>query len=396
MMWLIMALLVLLAAGFVIYPLLREPVQNTLVTITSANVILFNERLAEFDGQLADGHIDDNQYGDLVSDQQLLLLADEPENANQKASGGRGAWLLLTCLPLLPLLAFSLYRILGASDDVVISELLKSRANEPTEMSDLAVKQQLENKISRRLRSQPDNIYYWLALARLHMEESDFSQASVKYQKAVSLSPNDSNLLAEYAQAVYFRDGDSFEGGAGAVLDNALALDPDNLTALGLQGIRFFESGDHQKAIASWQAALRAIDPGTPQAQALESGVARAREELGEVLPSVEVRVTLSPELVISQGAVVFVYAREWQGTPMPLAVAKLQVEDLPTTVRLDDSMAMPGGKLLSSVDKVEVMARVSINGSATPAEGDFEGSADAFILGDQAEVVAVVIDRKL
>ena len=89
MMWLIMALLVLLAAGFVIYPLLRKPVQNTPVTIASANVILFNERLAEFDGQLADGHIDDNQYGDLVSDQQRLLLADEPENANPKASGGR-------------------------------------------------------------------------------------------------------------------------------------------------------------------------------------------------------------------------------------------------------------------------------------------------------------------
>ena len=396
MMWLIMALLVLLAAGFVIYPLLRKPVQNTPVTIASANVILFNERLAEFDGQLADGHIDDNQYGDLVSDQQRLLLADEPENANPKASGGHGAWLLLACLLLLPLLAFSLYQMLGASDDVAITELLEKRANESSGMSDLAVKQQLENKISRRLRSHPDNIYYWLTLARLHMEESDFSQASVKYQKAVSLSPNDSNLLAEYAQAVYFRDGNNFEGGAGAVLDNALALDPDNLTALGLQGIRSFESGDYQKAIVSWQAALRAIHPSTPQAQALQSGIARARQELGEVLPSVEVRVTLSPELVISQGMVVFVYAREWQGTPMPLAVAKLQVEDLPTTVRLDDSMAMPGGKLLSSVEKVEVVARVSINGSATPAEGDFEGSTGAFILGDQAEIVAVVIDRQL
>ncbi len=58
--------------------------------------------------------------------------------------------------------------------------------------------------------------------------------------------------------------------------------------------------------------------------------------------------------------------------------------------------MAMPGGKLLSSVEKVEVVARVSINGSATPAEGDFEGSTGAFILGDQAEIVAVVIDRQL
>ncbi|MEH6469212.1 MAG: c-type cytochrome biogenesis protein CcmI, partial [Porticoccus sp.] len=382
--------------GFVIYPLLKKSPQQLSTVPVSTNVALFNERLSELDNQRADGDLDEAQYGELVAEQQRLLLADEPQHSQRNISKGRGAWLLLTGLLLIPLLAFSLYQMLGASDDVVITQLLEKRASESTSPNDLLVKQQLKNKISRRLLSQPDNLYYLLILARLHMEDSDFQQASIAYEGAVRLTPNDANLLAEYAQAAYFRDGNVFEDGAGAVLDNALALDPGNLTAQGLHGIRSFESGDYQQAIASWQIALRAIHPNTPQARALQSGIARARSQLGEALPSVKVQVTISPELAISPEMVVYVYAREWQGMPMPLAVAKLQAADLPATVTLDDTMAMPGGKLLSSVETVEVVARLSVSGSATPAEGDFEGSSGALKIADHTEIVAVVIDHKL
>jgi cytochrome c-type biogenesis protein CcmH len=109
-----------------------------------------------------------------------------------------------------------------------------------------------------------------------------------------------------------------------------------------------------------------------------------------------KVQVTISPELTISPEMVVYVYAREWQGMPMPLAVVKLQAADLPATVTLDDTMAMPGGKLLSSVETVEVVARLSVSGSATPAEGDLEGSTGALKIADHGEVVSVVIDRQL
>jgi len=163
-----------------------------------------------------------------------------------------------------------------------------------------------------------------------------------------------------------------------------------------LQGIRSFELGDYQQAIVSWQTALRAIHPDTPQAQALQSGIVRARGQLGEALPSLKVQVTISPELAISPEMVVYVYAREWQGMPMPLAVVKLQAADLPATVTLDDTMAMPGGKLLSSVETIEVVARLSVSGSATPAEGDLEGSTGALKIADHGEIVTVIIDRQL
>jgi cytochrome c-type biogenesis protein CcmH len=165
---------------------------------------------------------------------------------------------------------------------------------------------------------------------------------------------------------------------------------------LGLQGIRAFENADYTLAIASWQSALRAISPATPQAQALQIGIARAKQQLGEELPGIKVQVTLSPELAADPELLVYVFAREWQGPPMPLAVTRLQVADLPASVVLDDTMAMPGGKPLSSVEQVQVVARVSQSGSAIPAPGDLEGVSGALNLSEGSVSEAVIIDRKL
>ena len=171
-----------------------------------------------------------------------------------------------------------------------------------------------------------------------------------------------------------------------------------------MQGIRAFEVEDYRLAITSWQSALITVDPGSQQAQALQSGIIRARKILGEELPSLTVSVSLSPELKAASGQQVYVFARQWQdktqGAPqvqmMPLAVVKLSVDDLPVTVVLDDSMAMPGGDFLSSATAVQVVARVSITGSAIPSEGDFEGATGELSMSDHKQKLEVVISRRL
>jgi cytochrome c-type biogenesis protein CcmH len=444
MIWFYLALLTLIAVAFVIYPLIKPShkpavgeVYGSSAMVVRANVVLFQEQLAELDRQLDDGDIDTLQHAELVAEQKSLLLVDTPnksadlipssstENPTSESSvdegpvsessvngspshknpagldsskrDGRGAWLVMVCLLLTPLLAFSLYEMLGASDDVEITELLEKRASLSANAEDQSVlSHKIQRKMSRRLLSDPDHMFYRVMLARLQLEEGDFSGASKSYQQAVRVSPNDAELLAEYAQALYFAAGNKFEGDVGTTLDNALALDPNNITALGLQGIRSFEAKNYLLAITSWQAALRAIPPQSLQAQALQSGVLRARKLLGEELPALSVNVSLSPNFEVQPGQTVYIFAREWQGRPMPLAVVKLLVEELPATVILDDTMAMIGGQLLSSVAMVEVVARVSTTGSAIPSEGDLEGVTGELNMANHEKVVQVVIDHQL
>jgi len=74
----------------------------------------------------------------------------------------------------------------------------------------------------------------------------------------------------------------------------------------------------------------------------------------------------------VTQDQVVFVYARAWQGSPMPLAIARIKVKDLPTTIQLDETMAMSPAASLATATDIEVVARVSPSGSAKAEVGDW------------------------
>src|SRR5437879_4505624 len=86
-----------------------------------------------------------------------------------------------------------------------------------------------------------------------------------------------------------------------------------------------------------------------------------------------------------------FIFARAAEGPPMPLAVLRRQVRDLPVAFSLDDSMAMAPGLKLSGFPRVVVGARISRSGSATPQPGDLHGTSAP--VANDATGVAVVID---
>lgn len=103
--------------------------------------------------------------------------------------------------------------------------------------------------------------------------------------------------------------------------------------------------------------------------------------------------VSLDPQLAdqVTPQETVFLFARRPDGPPMPLAIQRLQVQDLPYSFRLDDSHAMTD-MTLSSVDRVVVVARVSRSGQAMPASGDLEGQSGPVTTGTGN--LEIVIDR--
>ena len=167
-----------------------------------------------------------------------------------------------------------------------------------------------------------------------------------------------------------------------AGLRHALELQSGNQRARWLLGVSQRQTGQAAEAAATWEPLLAEVDAQT--AAPLREQINLARQAAGlSPLPAaasvsevaIRVKVRLDPKLAarVRPGASVFVIARRPGGPPMPVAVERHAVTELPFTATLDDGDSpMPAGKL-SAQRVVELVARVSQAGNAMPQAGDLE-----------------------
>ena len=106
-------------------------------------------------------------------------------------------------------------------------------------------------------------------------------------------------------------------------------------------------------------------------------------------------KVTVAPNLAGKGSATdtLFVFAREMNGPPMPVAIVRATRKDLPFTFRLDDSTSMMPSRKLSDVGTVVIVARLSKSGKAMPESGDLEGMSQPVKPG--VDGITVVIDHE-
>lgn len=107
---------------------------------------------------------------------------------------------------------------------------------------------------------------------------------------------------------------------------------------------------------------------------------------------SISGTVALSPRLAQQARPTdtVFIFARAVEGPPMPLAVIRKQVKDLPLQFNLDDSMAMWPEAKVSAFARVVVTARVSKSGEGQTRPGDLEGHSPPVAAGASGLQIAI------
>ncbi len=380
------AALVLLSAVFILLPRGRD--QRQLGNSEQENLEWYRlrerELAAESDPSLRD-------------DARLQLLEDAAREAQSATlSSGFPRWVLL---PIAALLAAALYYWLGNARDIQIAEQLNAldAQTSPAEM------EQLIAAVRERSLQRPDNLHYSALLARYYMGQEDFQQALGIYERILDVVPEDPQALAFAAQAEYLSAGRTLNDRARLRAEQALAADPRQRTALGLLGMASYEQGKYRAAIAYWQR-LQALESAQSESGQVIAGViqqarqALAQQAGGADVPSsadnagttagVTVQITLPEGATVNAGDTVFVFARNAASdSRMPIAVARLRGEDLPTTLRLDDSNSMAGQKL-STTAAIVVNAQVSPDGRPGEAGATWVASAGPLAPGDAAAAV--------
>ena len=370
--WLPAGLLLLVAMSFLLVPLLRGRKAQAEEDRTALNVALYQERVAELQAQQAAGTLTAEQLATGQAEAARELLADaEREEAAQRRLG---QWLPLASALLVPVLGLGLYLQWGGLDQVQQSRELAQMA--PRSMSEMT------ERLEQSVKSRPEDPEGWYFLGRTYMAQERAADAAKAFAEAVRLAGREPALLGQWAQAQYFAQNKQWSESLQQLTDEALQADPEEVTSLGLLGIAGYEAGRYADAVRYWERLVAALPAEDPSREAIQSGIARARQQLGDAAPAVatvsapaaaslKVRVELDAALKdkVQPGDAVFVFARALSGPPMPLAVKRLTVADLPAEVSLSDSDAMMPQLKLSKFPQVQLVARVSRAGNATAGE---------------------------
>jgi cytochrome c-type biogenesis protein CcmH len=388
--WLAGAALAAVVVFLLVRPLMKasgaEPISRR-----DANISIHRDQLRELDADLRTGLLAQADYERARRELEARALEAAGAGAPERRPPARGraaAWAVGAGLPLL---AAALYLLVGNPGALL-----------PQSDPHAITVQQLDAMVGRlatRLRDSPDDVEGWKLLGRSYSALGRFPESAEAYAKAAALDPRDAQLLADFADVLAMARGQRLEGEPEKLIARALELDPTNLKALALAGTAAYARKDYATAAAQWEKMLPLVPPDSEDARAIRANVQEARalagmkEEIKEARRAVTGTVALAAKIKTQAAPddTVFIFARAVEGPPMPLAVQRVKVRELPVSFALDDSMAMAPGMSLSAHPRVVVVARVSRTGSPAAQPGDLQG-ASAPVAND-ASGVAVVID---
>ncbi len=408
-------LLVALAVAFLVWPLLRGGARTA--GRDRAIASLYRDQLRELSADHAAGTINAEQFEGGRRELERRLLEEIGQSVPASAVTHRTGLTAAAIGAFVVVVPVGLYLALGTPDAInpLSSEPQAAGAQGQTSGADNAPHpitpeqvQAMIDQLAKRLQQNPGDGDGWAMLARSYSYVRKFPEAVKAYEKAIELLPNDSHLLADYADALAMTQERRLAGAPMKLVQRALAIDPKDVKALALAGSEAFDRRDYAAAVGYWDRAIKAKPPDPQFTQQLEAGLEEARKLAGGALPAsaqasvpqpqalaaresagaspqgvaaptgafVRGRVQLAADLAgkVTPTDTLFVFARATQGPRMPVALLKRQVKDLPLEFALDDSMAMMPSMKLSNFSSVVIGARVSKAGDAMPASGDLQG----------------------
>jgi len=396
------ALLVAAALLFIVPPLWRRR-EGLSVQRDRSNLEIYKDQLRELEADLANGTLSQEQFEQGRVELERRLLEDvnsKGTTATVADDRGEGRGAAVAVILLIPLLAVLLYLIKGTPAALSPDKLTVAQQEGQGPAHGLTPDQinAMVEELAQRLQNHPQDPKGWRILGRSYVALGRYPEAVSALEKAVSLTPDDPDLLADYADALAMTSGQSLEGKPMEMVKRALKLNPNHQKALWLAGTDAYDRHDYRGAASYWTRLLQQMTPNSKEAQQVQNIIAEANDlAAGRPPPAAseqtaaapaEARldgtVSLSPELEgkASPDDTLYVFAKAAQGPPMPLATFRAQVKDLPLKFNLDDSMAPTPMAKLSDFANVVVGARISKSGDPMPHSGDLQGMTNVVQVG--------------
>jgi cytochrome c-type biogenesis protein CcmH len=423
-LWLAFSAFLVVAIVFMAWPLwrYRHPEKKTVDAADAEhseylaeNVRLFREHLAELEASFNAKAIGDEQFAQLKLELERNLLDDDASLQNPNRI--KNSWVNVKTASIFSVIVLVagvlLYQKIGGAQDLNAYNLQQekmeldfqdmSQNRKPDPVRAMA----LIKEYNARLKAKPDSVQYRFLLARTLMGVNEYAEAAKAYQQVLEIDSQSSMIMAELAQATFLRDGNQMSPPVIDLAKNAVTLDPKNTMALSLLGVNAYAQKNYREAIQYWKKTVDLLGADSPSGRSLMAGIERAVQDfvaaggkIDELMAkssyAVTVSVSLGDKVKASPDQIVFIYARAWQGSPMPLAIARVKVSELPTTITLDESMAMSPMASLAIATDIEVVARVSTDGTAQTKVGDWQAKQGPISMKAVPEKIELLVNDQV
>ena len=377
--WIAAIGLLLLALLILVIPLLKAQVADQADDRQQQNIDIARDKKTTLDFQLARGELSQEEYDNTLLDLETALALDleNTESSDLQQQGKWAVWLLAGAVPILSIGLYFQLGEYGVIKNPALAEVPADKQSQ-TQLSNLSI-EEVEDLIRQRLRKNPEDAEGWFVLGKTYMAQQKFDKSITAYQRTYDLVGEEPGVMFSLADALAMQKEGVMQGEPEQLVKRGLEISPQDPTGLWLAGMAAEQRQDYKSAHAAWTQLLPLIqnDPASKDEirdliRALEQRDPQlsASVAVGRVL-NLSVSLSDSIRQLVAPGDSVFVYAKAMDGPPMPLAVKRLSVSDLPAQVSLSNDDAMIPNMNLSSFAQVIVGARVSKSGNPVAQPGD-------------------------
>ncbi|UUE34707.1 heme lyase NrfEFG subunit NrfG [Pectobacterium aroidearum] len=220
-------------------------------------------------------HFQCEQAGKSLSEHEARMLGRELSHdlplASPSVSASRPMPVIAVAVAVIAiLLASTTFYMLSQRGALVQAE--RQRLADP--LHDFSAAQQQEKQLATlqdRIRKTPGNSVLWAELGEYYLYRNAYDNALRAYRQAIVLKGDSAELYSALATVLYYQAGQAVTPPMQEMVDKALALDANEVTALMLLASDAFLKADYARAITIWQRLLDTYSPRVNRVQLIEA-----------------------------------------------------------------------------------------------------------------------------
>lgn len=266
------AALLIIASLAVLLPPLLKPACEVAGDTQSEKLGLYRQQFAELEQDQASGVLAAQQYSIARSELAHRLLDEAGNNIASPSTFTADKRLATLLIIALPVIAGLIYYKIG-NPAAIQQPSLSSQSFASSAAQIEPILKSLRDKLDQ----DPNDVAGWALLGRAYGKLHRYDEAIFAFEKAEKLTPDDAQLLTDYAVVLAMANGRKVEGKPETLVFRALKIDPHLPNALMLGASIAYKHQDYRTAIELWERLLPDLPVGSEIATSVETSLAKAK-----------------------------------------------------------------------------------------------------------------------